>query len=216
MVVIEVGVKSFLIDLLLPLRCLETALKAWRNEDGTFRSKGFCSLSFLSSSRVWSPVYALAVFSKKLPKDLRAFSRLGTQHMWGVYFCYTFQQRHKGKGGRYQPLCYSTVLYFCYVQKTEGIACSPRTPPFSDSWSMSQALEPILGSQHLFWASNSPESVAQSTEPWPKVFQPHMGYGCVKHLAIIHTGITYLSPDDWCLIVKWSRHSLSLYNYSIS
>lgn len=159
------GVKSSLVLLLLPISCLETALRTWRDEDRTFRSKGFCSLSFFSSSLVWSPVYVLALFSQKLPEDHMAFPHPGTQHLWGICFCYTFQQSCKKKGGRYQLLCYSAVLYFCYVQKTEGIAGGPRTSLFSDSWSMSQALEPILGSQHLFWATNSPESVAQSTEP---------------------------------------------------
>lgn len=61
---------------------------------------------------------------------------------------------------------------------------------------MSQALEPILGSQHLLWASVSPESVAQSTEPWTKVLQLHTGCGYIKHLLVtIHTGTIYLSPD---------------------
>lgn len=70
--------------------------------------------------------------------------------------------------------------------------------PFSGSWSMSQALESFLGSQHLFLASDSPESVACSTEPWLKVLlQPHMDYGCIKHLLVtIDAGIIYLSPDD--------------------
>lgn len=48
-----------------------------------------------------------------------------------------------------RALCYSTDLCFSHGQNTEGTACGPRTPRFSNSWSTSQALEPILNSQHL-------------------------------------------------------------------
>lgn len=154
----------------------ETPFRAWRNEDGDFRSKGFWSLSpsfllpyFCPLSMLW-----LSSCTNYLETSWHSpFLASSTSEEAAFVQC-----SNKGAGRKVVDtnLCVPQ-LFFVSVMARRQRACCPRTPPFSDRCSMSQALEPVLGSQHLFWASDSPESVAQSTEPWPKVLQLHMGYG---------------------------------------
>lgn len=156
--------------------------------------RGFI-LSLPSVPLALSPACAFTVL-KKRPDVLVAFSRLAIRRVQRVCFCQIFQQRHKKKGS--VPACVSlSCSLLCSGQNTEGAASGPRTAPFSGSSSVSQALEPVLGSQHLLRAPVSPESVAQSTDPRPKVLQLHTAHGCIEHLLVtLHAEMICLSPDD--------------------
>lgn len=162
---------------LAPQSGLEIPLKAWRSEDGVFRSDGLysLSLSFLTLL-VLSLVYALAVFSKNYLKTSWHSPILP----FGMCEESAFIIPNKAEVERLTFVLLNCSLFLSWPEKRGHNLWTKDTPILGQQvhqpspWSYSEHSASL-------WASNSPESVAALTKHWTMIQGSPTVYGLWVH-----------------------------------